>query len=108
MIRRPPRSTLFPYTTLFRSLYRTIRLSDTRLTTDQLMLDPYHPQIHAVRYHLQALATRVNKQMLDKGGVALMDSLAEGSGVTLARGDITLSLKGQRLELRRDRSSIRF
>src|SRR5689334_24350682 len=23
MIRRPPRSTLFPYTTLFRSLYRT-------------------------------------------------------------------------------------
>src|SRR5690348_17949802 len=25
MIRRPPRSTLFPYTTLFRSLYRNIR-----------------------------------------------------------------------------------
>src|SRR5258708_8597912 len=26
MIRRPPRSTLFPYTTLFRSVYRTVRL----------------------------------------------------------------------------------
>src|SRR3712207_8593207 len=26
MIRRPPRSTLFPYTTLFRSLRRSIRL----------------------------------------------------------------------------------
>src|SRR3989304_8384185 len=25
MIRRPPRSTLFPYTTLFRSLYRSIK-----------------------------------------------------------------------------------
>src|SRR3712207_8027736 len=25
MIRRPPRSTLFPYTTLFRSLYRRVR-----------------------------------------------------------------------------------
>src|SRR3712207_7702801 len=25
MIRRPPRSTLFPYTTLFRSLYREVR-----------------------------------------------------------------------------------
>src|SRR2546430_5243531 len=25
MIRRPPRSTLFPYTTLFRSLYRGVR-----------------------------------------------------------------------------------
>src|SRR2546429_6037822 len=24
MIRRPPRSTLFPYTTLFRSMYRTL------------------------------------------------------------------------------------
>src|SRR2546430_6892150 len=27
MIRRPPRSTLFPYTTLFRSLWRTARTS---------------------------------------------------------------------------------
>src|SRR5437868_13241997 len=48
MIRRPPRSTLFPYTTLFRSLYRPagtvgrqrpstfIRLtSDAGLTTDR-------------------------------------------------------------------------
>src|SRR5438309_5531955 len=26
MIRRPPRSTLFPYTTLFRSFFRTIRV----------------------------------------------------------------------------------
>src|SRR3712207_9175475 len=26
MIRRPPRSTLFPYTTLFRSLVRTVRV----------------------------------------------------------------------------------
>src|SRR2546430_8451546 len=28
MIRRPPRSTLFPYTTLFRSLYRVVLLND--------------------------------------------------------------------------------
>src|SRR3712207_7324051 len=27
MIRRPPRSTLFPYTTLFRSLYRALAIS---------------------------------------------------------------------------------
>src|SRR2546422_4997307 len=32
MIRRPPRSTLFPYTTLFRSLFRTVLW----LTTGQL------------------------------------------------------------------------
>src|SRR2546422_3699086 len=28
MIRRPPRSTLFPYTTLFRSLYTTAQMAD--------------------------------------------------------------------------------
>jgi len=31
MIRRPPRSTLFPYTTLFRSLERTRLLDDSRI-----------------------------------------------------------------------------
>src|SRR5690349_22520659 len=30
MIRRPPRSTLFPYTTLFRSVFRATTLSETR------------------------------------------------------------------------------
>src|SRR5256884_9334899 len=30
MIRRPPRSTLFPYTTLFRSLYGTLVLAERR------------------------------------------------------------------------------
>src|SRR5258707_8316471 len=30
MIRRPPRSTLFPYTTLFRSLWRRLRATETR------------------------------------------------------------------------------
>src|SRR5688572_31679794 len=34
MIRRPPRSTLFPYTTLFRSQQQR-RLADTRLPTNQ-------------------------------------------------------------------------
>src|SRR3712207_3973218 len=30
MIRRPPRSTLFPYTTLFRSIYMTVFADDAR------------------------------------------------------------------------------
>src|SRR3712207_2398942 len=30
MIRRPPRSTLFPYTTLFRSMHGTIAMHQTR------------------------------------------------------------------------------
>src|SRR3989442_10204263 len=32
MIRRPPRSTLFPYTTLFRSLWRSLFSADGLLT----------------------------------------------------------------------------
>src|SRR5687768_18089769 len=38
MIRRPPRSTLFPYTTLFRSI---VLAEDV---ADDLRADPYHPE----------------------------------------------------------------
>src|SRR2546422_4804421 len=34
MIRRPPRSTLFPYTTLFRSSAEVVRLDERRLRVD--------------------------------------------------------------------------
>src|SRR2546422_9297904 len=37
MIRRPPRSTLFPYTTLFRSLLRGDTRSDVRLETGDVV-----------------------------------------------------------------------
>src|SRR2546429_5586071 len=36
MIRRPPRSTLFPYTTLFRSLGRDVRREGLRRAADHL------------------------------------------------------------------------
>src|SRR2546427_6795269 len=39
MIRRPPRSTLFPYTTLFRSLVGVVSL-ELRLERRRLLLDP--------------------------------------------------------------------
>src|SRR5688572_32772514 len=42
MIRRPPRSTLFPYTTLFRSDREGNDLSDRRNWVHQLNLDPRH------------------------------------------------------------------
>src|SRR2546422_2571128 len=38
MIRRPPRSTLFPYTTLFRSLRRSIEITPLGPTDDGLAL----------------------------------------------------------------------
>src|SRR5256885_9931500 len=40
MIRRPPRSTLFPYTTLFRSLQPTPRISSSASTSP---FPPTHP-----------------------------------------------------------------
>src|SRR2546422_5808463 len=41
MIRRPPRSTLFPYTTLFRSCLHERTLRVFRQTTNALLADPY-------------------------------------------------------------------
>src|SRR5437762_7735277 len=43
MIRRPPRSTLFPYTTLFRSVHQPLRgprRDDARETADQHQAQP--------------------------------------------------------------------
>src|SRR2546426_8350316 len=38
MIRRPPRSTLFPYTTLFRSRVVTLRVVEVRTSTERLRI----------------------------------------------------------------------
>src|SRR2546430_3307067 len=44
MIRRPPRSTLFPYTTLFRSTWKHIGLEDTRQIA-KIRIDPRNPEL---------------------------------------------------------------
>src|SRR3712207_9560022 len=41
MIRRPPRSTLFPYTTLFRSLWWTARAAATCIAVGKLSFDDW-------------------------------------------------------------------
>src|SRR5256884_934038 len=43
MIRRPPRSTLFPYTTLFRSAHGTGNYAQLRKPAEQLCLDCHGP-----------------------------------------------------------------
>src|SRR2546426_2341165 len=43
MIRRPPRSTLFPYTTLFRSVRAAVHVGDSlRLLRTHVLLGAYH------------------------------------------------------------------
>src|SRR5438094_5104114 len=60
MIRRPPRSTLFPYTTLFRS-ERTVQLLDLRLMPGGNLLDLpllFARQVQA--HQLDRKSTRLN------------------------------------------------
>src|SRR5256885_10835787 len=61
MIRRPPRSTLFPYTTLFRSPYT----SYTHLTHYTLPHHiPHTPQTHTLHTTLDRKSTRLNSSHL--------------------------------------------
>src|SRR3989454_9904333 len=46
MIRRPPRSTLFPYTTLFRSLGKTLLFTDNEDWSDEEIVLGYRSQHH--------------------------------------------------------------
>ena len=55
MIRRPPRSTLFPYTTLFRSLCR-VRISDMRFQAVRHFIEALEQhgiyRLHRLRYRI--------------------------------------------------------
>src|SRR5256885_12619728 len=63
MIRRPPRSTLFPYTTLFRSLGRGPRRACDRA-------GPRPTSVREDAYHVRRLATR----LLDRKSTRLNSS----------------------------------
>src|SRR2546430_5528024 len=65
MIRRPPRSTLFPYTTLFRSLhaqrYRADRAQDVRDVLADAPVAPGRAALeHPVAVHEDRKSTRLN------------------------------------------------
>src|SRR2546428_6132684 len=62
MIRRPPRSTLFPYTTLFRSIVEFIRSDENLKISEEVRGDEPH-QNHAADGHdgfLDRKSTRLN------------------------------------------------
>src|SRR5256885_9962576 len=64
MIRRPPRSTLFPYTTLFRSLYRIV----TNVCLDHLRRRQARPEDRSEEHtsELQSPCNLVCRLLLEK------------------------------------------
>src|SRR5262249_61795304 len=67
MIRRPPRSTLFPYTTLFRSAYATGRSgSVTRPPDRRSVSDPPGDRSEEHTSELQSLTNLVCRLLLEK------------------------------------------
>src|SRR2546422_5365534 len=58
MIRRPPRSTLFPYTTLFRSIERRLLLHDERKCALRVFLEPL--RLYGERVSTDRKSTRLN------------------------------------------------
>src|SRR2546425_9172531 len=74
MLRRPPRSTLFPYTTLFRSSFHPRHHDDDRGAAQRIRLgedavDPGHADVVRSEEHtseLQSLAYLVCRLLLEK------------------------------------------
>src|SRR5262245_66512609 len=64
MIRRPPRSTLFPYTTLFRSRSSPRRACGTRITTTSATIPAGRSEEHTSE--LQSLRHLVCRLLLEK------------------------------------------
>src|SRR3712207_8395051 len=61
MIRRPPRSTLFPYTTLFRSSSSSSRPSEGRPALQRLVGEPVRPglRVGGQDHHVRRVADRL-------------------------------------------------
>src|SRR2546430_11298613 len=89
MIRRPPRSTLFPYTTLFRSVERwTLR---RRLRAHASRLEEQEPAVRAVKRRRDRKSTRLNSShsqisyavfcLKKKQHLLMRDLVIEESGV---------------------------
>src|SRR2546425_8669189 len=71
MIRRPPRSTLFPYTTLFRSAYGPCGLAASMADDSSSVVQPVLAMISGLRSEehtseLQSLAYLVCRLLLEK------------------------------------------
>src|SRR3712207_8928890 len=77
MIRRPPRSTLFPYTTLFRSTQKVrYWLEDVDANGTSTMHGPYTP-----------VPARAGQPVSKQNNSTLLESLGQTQGVTRQRSE---------------------
>src|SRR5258708_22943210 len=96
MIRRPPRSTLFPYTTLFRSVGNSVSsrflsergsaISEPR--TNQLFVTDTPAKLEAVKALLLTLDVPVRQVLIEARIVEARDTFGRALGVRLAGGDL--------------------
>ena len=63
MIRRPPRSTLFPYTTLFRSWEHSWAVAFLLIGQD-IQYVAYPTTVHSVQFRVATVGTRYNSELL--------------------------------------------
>src|SRR6266404_6030011 len=89
MIRRPPRSTLFPYTTLFRSLFQSLLLHHG---FDFVFRQPGQQRSEEHTSELQSLAYLVCRLLLEKKKKFLLYSLFFFFNDTATTEIYTLSL----------------
>src|SRR2546427_8736536 len=78
MIRRPPRSTLFPYTTLFRSLVQfhlKLRLQTFRIRAGMNTTDQIEPRSEEHTSELQSQSNLVCRLLLEKKKKTIKDTI---------------------------------
>src|SRR5258708_37329267 len=88
MIRRPPRSTLFPYTTLFRSRFEGEDRVSRVITRGGLALDADAVVVGAGVNPDVSLASKAGLEIGERGGVRCSSRLQTAVAGIFAAGDI--------------------
>src|SRR5436305_12116598 len=87
MIRRPPRSTLFPYTTLFRSIHRVLHLfQDVGTVSGDLRARSRVDRSEEHTSELQSRPHLVCRLLLEKKKISSMPDLHASAGTRFRSG----------------------